>query len=188
MQYIVVDVEATCWASTRRPKRQEIIEIGAVRLAHDLTIRDEFASFVRPVACRELSRFCTELTSISQADVDAADFFPQVFDRFLDWIGHDPYRLCSWGLFDISQFQADCARYGMNCPARFESAHINVKKEYAGWRDVRRCGMAKALAHEGLSLDGTHHRGIDDARNIARIAQRMLPHLPSGRSPDGNSP
>ena len=29
--------------------------------------------------------------------------------------------------------------------------------------------MAQALKLAGLELDGTHHRGIDDARNIARL-------------------
>lgn len=29
--------------------------------------------------------------------------------------------------------------------------------------------MNGALKKEGLKLDGTHHRGIDDARNITKI-------------------
>ena len=35
--------------------------------------------------------------------------------------------------------------------------------------------MERALARIGLPLEGTHHRGIDDARNIARLAALMLP-------------
>lgn len=61
-----------------------------------------------------------------------------------------------------------------------ETDHVNLKNEFAAWKGVRRCGMAKALEHLGLPLVGTHHRGIDDARNIARIAQTMLPHLTAG--------
>ena len=38
----------------------------------------------------------------------------------------------------------------------------------------------KALAHVGLPLVGTHHRGIDDARNIARL----LPHSLAPESVD----
>ncbi len=34
-------------------------------------------------------------------------------------------------------------------------------------------GMAEALKLCGLKLEGAHHRGIDDARNIAR----MLPWI-----------
>ena len=34
-------------------------------------------------------------------------------------------------------------------------------------------GMAQALQQLGLELKGTHHRGIDDARNIAAIFRHM---------------
>ena len=42
---------------------------------------------------------------------------------------------------------------------------------------MRRCGMTAALDLLGLPLAGTHHRGIDDARNIARIVQKTLPNV-----------
>ena len=34
---------------------------------------------------------------------------------------------------------------------------------------TRPLGMKGALAMEDIPLEGTHHRGIDDARNIAKI-------------------
>jgi len=37
--------------------------------------------------------------------------------------------------------------------------------------------MAHALDQLDLPLEGVHHRGIDDARNIARIARHVLPHV-----------
>lgn len=42
---------------------------------------------------------------------------------------------------------------------------------------VKSCGMARALEIAGLPLEGTHHRGADDARNIARLAALVLPRL-----------
>ncbi len=179
VRFVVVDLEATCWASERpRPRSQmEIIEIGAVRLDESLEVADEFGSFVRPMVHPELSEFCIGLTSITQTDVDGADRFSEVFARFLEWIGNGPHSLCSWGLFDVSQFQLDCRRSGLLFPEWFETKHINVKGEFAAWRGVKRCGMAEALDHLGMPLVGTHHRGIDDARNIARIVQQMLPDL-----------
>ena len=179
MRYIVVDVEATCWedASARRRSEMEIIEIGAVRLGETLEIIDEFGSFVRPVAHRRLSDFCTELTTITQADVDDAESFAIIFGRFLAWIGNGPHRLCSWGAYDLNQFRLDCRRSGVPLPMWFEDGHVNLKKEFAAWRGTKRCGMARALAQLDLPLEGVHHRGIDDARNIARIAQQVLPHV-----------
>lgn len=40
--------------------------------------------------------------------------------------------------------------------------------------------MARALQMVGLPLDGSHHRGLDDARNIAKLvpwALRTTPNL-----------
>jgi inhibitor of KinA sporulation pathway (predicted exonuclease) len=177
VQYIVVDLEASCWEAAWARQRMEIIEIGAVRLDDELAVADEFDSFVRPVGITRLSSFCRKLTSITQEDVDAAETFPTVLARFLKWIGLGPYRLCTWGAFDVGQFRLDSQRHGIVFPEQLAANHVNLKTAFGKWKDVKRYGMAEALELLGLPLVGTPHRGIDDARNIARIAQAMLPHL-----------
>ena len=175
MRYVIVDIEATCWENQRAKNRAEIIEIGAVHLAAAQgPLDDEFARFVRPVAEPVLSDFCTRLTSIQQADVEGADEFPIVFGEFVDWIGAARFVLCSWGDYDVHQFRADCERHGVEFPASFER-HLNLKRVFADVMGTRDRGMADALRLLGLPLRGTHHRGIDDARNIAEIAQVVLP-------------
>jgi inhibitor of KinA sporulation pathway (predicted exonuclease) len=175
MRYVVVDLEATCWEDARGSPDMEIIEIGAVHLpAGGGPADDEFARFVRPVVRPRLSDFCTRLTSIRQEDVDPADAFPLVFPAFVDWIGDGPFVLCSWGAYDLNQFRLDCRRHRVPLPPSFDR-HINLKAEFARQRCVKACGMAKALQIAGLPLAGTHHRAIDDARNIAALATLLLP-------------
>ena len=161
----------------------EIIEIGAVRLVSPTGPTDgEFGRFVRPVAHPQLSDFCTRLTSITQSDVDGAEPFSAVFWEFVNWIGPEPFALCSWGAYDLGQFRLDCARHDIAFPASFER-HINLKAEFARVFGVKSCGMKAALAHVRLPLEGTHHRGLDDARNIARLGEMILPRLETaGRS------
>jgi 3'-5' exoribonuclease 1 len=179
VQYVVVDLEASCWEAAWVRHRMETIEVGAVRLDGELAVVDEFDSFVRPVVVPRLSSFCKKLTSITQEQVDAADTFPKVFARFLTWIGSGPYRLVSWGAFDVGQLRMDCARHGMVFPERLAAGHLNLKTEFSRWKDVKRPGMTDALALLALPHTGTLHRGIDDARNLTRIAQALLPHLPT---------
>ena len=175
MRYIIVDLEATCWENVRDYDRMETIEIGALELASAKGPEtSEFNSFIRPVAKRELSEFCQELTSIRQRHVDAAEVFSAVFPAFLEWIGPEPFTLCSWGGYDLTQFQIDCRRHGLTFPESFQN-HVNLKKLFARVWMVKVCGMARALQHAGLPLTGTHHRGIDDARNIAALAVLVLP-------------
>jgi inhibitor of KinA sporulation pathway (predicted exonuclease) len=48
--------------------------------------------------------------------------------------------------------------------------HISLKHQHGEFNRFRKgMGMAGALAEDGFSLEGTHHRGIDDARNISKI-------------------
>lgn len=185
MRYIIVDLEATCWENVRDVDRMETIEIGAVELpAADAPPSREFNRFIRPVAERELSDFCQRLTTIRQRDVDQADEFWAVFPEFLEWIGDEPFILGSWGGYDLTQFRIDCRRHGLEFPASFER-HVNLKKEFARVMSVKVCGMKRALVHAGLPLEGTHHRGIDDARSIARLAALVLPVLESSGAHPG---
>jgi inhibitor of KinA sporulation pathway (predicted exonuclease) len=194
----VVDFEATCSNdNSLRREEMEIIEVGAVMVdGPTLEVLDEFQSFVRPVRRPVLTAFCRELTSITQADVDEAAAFPDVVDRWQNWASsYDGSVLSSWGEYDRNQLEQDCRCHRLAYP--FSPEHINLKAQFSlrlGQR--RRFGLAAALARAGLTLQGTHHRGIDDARNIARLLPFILgekavpPHTQKkasgGReSPDG---
>jgi 3'-5' exoribonuclease 1 len=175
MRYLIVDLEATCrQKGPEAVSRMEIIEIGAVMLASATgPIVSEFDSFVRPSCDPTLSDFCMELTSITQEQVDSADPFPVVFERFMEWAGAEPFVLCSWGLYDLQQFEVEFRQHGMRKPLSF-NRHINLKRAFAEMRGIKPCGMKRALEIAGIPLEGTHHRGIDDARNIARLATAIL--------------
>ena len=57
----------------------------------------------------------------------------------------------------------------------FVTTHINVKNLLAltqNWETE--VGMATALDKLGLPLEGTHHRGVDDAWNIANILAGLI--------------
>lgn len=183
MKYIIFDLEATCWDREKDPlwlrqnELMEIIEIGAVSLAtKEGPIGNTFSKFVKPVIERELSDFCKTLTTITQNDVEKADLFPVVLNQFVEWIGSDPVVLCSWGDFDIVQMKKDCTRHEIAFPTVL-SQHINIKTEFAKVMQTKPCGMKKALAKAGLPLVGTHHRGIDDAINLASLALLVLPKI-----------
>jgi inhibitor of KinA sporulation pathway (predicted exonuclease) len=112
------------------------------------------------------------LTSIRQEDVDAAAAFPAVLAEFAAWVGAPPVRLASWSAYDLAQLRTDCARHAIELPAALES-HLDLQ---ALWARRREGAVPAAVALERLGLvpDGVHHRALDDARNIARIARRLL--------------
>lgn len=168
---VIVDFEATCCNDASFPREEmEIIEVGAVAVRKDTaTVVDEYQSFVRPVRNPALTEFCKELTSIGQEDVDAAPGFSQVLQGFGAWLGERVSPVfCSWGDYDRKQLRQDCDFHGVPYP--FDADHRNLKKEFSRTvKSRKRFGVGQAMRRAGLSPQGTAHRAIDDARNIARI-------------------
>lgn len=170
MNYVILDLEATCWEDRSLKNTSEIIEIGAVRMNSEREITGEFSRFIRPQLHPELSEFCQSLTTITQEEIDAAASFPVVLGEFLHWIkeGNSSYQLGSWGFYDKNQFEKDCTLHSLD--TAWLNPHISIKHQYATITGAKRpMGMAGALKRESLDLVGTHHRGIDDARNITQI-------------------
>jgi 3'-5' exoribonuclease 1 len=168
MNYIIFDLEATCWEGDRT-RQNETIEIGAIKINEEKEIIDAFSMFVKPKIDAQLSDFCKQLTTISQEDIDRAKSYDEVIQAFISWINIDKdYMLCSWGFYDRKQLESDNLLYQLD--SSWLEKHISLKHQYKTIKSLKTpVGMQTALAKEKLTLDGTHHRGIDDARNIAKI-------------------
>lgn len=168
--YLVIDLEATCDDQGQVPReKMEIIEIGAVLVdGETFAPKAEFQSFVRPVRHPRLTPFCQKLTSISQEEVDRAPGFVAVIRALTEFTANQRPLFSSWGNYDKGQFGLDAKYHGIKLP--FGKDHLNIKTAFSRALGTRkRFGMAAALRKLRIPLEGTHHRGIDDARNIAKI-------------------
>jgi inhibitor of KinA sporulation pathway (predicted exonuclease) len=174
MDYVIVDVEATCWEGCQ-VKEMELIEIGAVYLdGNSYQPLSDFEQFVKPSINPVLTDFCRELTHIKQGQIDSAPLFPEAFGKFMQWINDEKYRLCSWGTFDYEIFNYELNRCGMTWPLNF-AGHLNLKELYAkAYSTKASIGLREAMRKLSMPFEGRLHRGIDDARNIARVAQTFL--------------
>lgn len=171
---LVVDLEATCWGDALHPREDmETIEFGAVLVRmSDLKPIDERCWFIKPQLHPKLSDYCTGLTSVTQGQVDAGLAFEEVSVQISAWL--ELYReglgWGSWGNFDKHQLQKDARRCAIQSPLE-PYTHTNLKNAFAHHHQLGkpRPGMERALELCGMSVEGAHHRGIDDARNIARM-------------------
>jgi 3'-5' exoribonuclease 1 len=179
-----VDLEATCdeveeSESARKPvvvpDQMETIEIGLVVIdLESLEIVDEFQRFVRPLINPTLTDFCRKLTSIQQADVDGARTYQEVGDELRMFAARYPNAAwVSWGDYDARQLERDAGF--ARCPSMLAGLpHFNAKKWHAGLYDNRPKGLKQTVESMDLVWQGTYHRGIDDARNVASIVKEML--------------
>lgn len=178
---VVLDFEATC---DNKPTKlpQKIIEFPAVVVCAKTGQRigtSEFHEYVNPH--QPLSQFCNDLTGITQAQVDAGDPIEVVFLRHLEWLheqGLDPYHsdvhprwaYVTCGDWDFQTCFPNDSVDGVPCTRRW----INIKRPFRTFTGQKGGGMTGMLSKLGLSLDGRHHSGIDDTRNIAKIASALI--------------
>lgn len=174
--FLIIDLEATCCdKQTIKRQEMEIIEIGAVLVdTKRLAVVDEFQTFIRPVRHPILTDFCRSLTSIQQSEVDSAPEFSEAMTRLKVWLAQYPsYLFCSWGDYDKAQLEQDCQYHREPYP--FSAEHLNIKKLFAKKQRLEKGpGMEQAMRLAKLPLKGTHHRGIDDARNMATLMPFIL--------------
>lgn len=172
---VIFDLEATCWHESENIDRNEseIIEIGAVKVNNDFDVIDSFQTFIRPVEHPKLSKYCTDLTSIRQEDVDSAQVLQDAMLRFERWSGENPLFM-SWGDYDRNQVTKECERkHYKGQIVKLVQNHKNIKWIISRQENVSHLGLGKAMKRFHMTFEGTHHRGIDDVRNIARVAKKF---------------
>lgn len=211
--FLVLDIEGTCDQGTDFNYPNEIIEFPVCLMrwknrtdddfCSELEVVDEFRTYVKPKWRPTLSKFCTELTGITQAQVDDAPLFPDVLvdlEKFLakhgliDEESSEPlarFCWCSDGPFDVRDFVVkQCFISQVKMPQWIQYSVLDVRK--AVWLALQSAQTEQPSTHESelptirslnisaqlqaLELpgfEGRQHSGIDDSRNIARIVAEL---------------
>ncbi|MDR6586350.1 3'-5' exonuclease [Herbaspirillum frisingense] len=176
-RFLVDDLEATCSDDgSITSEEMEIIEIGACWTTESGEVLRRFQHFVRPLKRPVLMPFCMSLTGIAQQEVDQAPLFPvaaQALRNFVSETNSANAIWMSWGAYDFKQMAKDSERHSIDIP--LQMPHQNAKRMFAKAQRIgKEVGMAKACALTQIKMDGQHHRGLDDAVNIARLMPWIL--------------
>lgn len=178
---LVVDIEATCWKTKEEQGSQpnEILEIGVTEVTSGKGITNVVSYMVKPRSTK-VSAFCTELTGWSQADADEGlDIAEALQEIQTEFKLTDNFIWASYGEYDRRMLSEKVFQlYGITRAANpFARArtHLNVKTLFAlRHRLPREIGMDRALQQLGIPLEGRHHNGADDSKNIAKILLHVL--------------
>jgi inhibitor of KinA sporulation pathway (predicted exonuclease) len=174
---IVIDVEATCWEGEPPPGQvSEIIEVGVCPLEVSTGRRLARRSLLVRPERSTVSAFCTGLTTLTPEQVAGGMSFAEACGILRKEYQTRDRVWASFGDYDRNQFQKQCDATGV--PSPFGTRHLNVKTLLGlGLGLTAEVGMPQALALLGLPQEGTHHRGDDDAWNIAAILGELLRRL-----------
>ncbi|XP_034455964.1 ERI1 exoribonuclease 2 [Hippoglossus hippoglossus] len=194
---IVIDFESTCWRE-KGNYSPEVIEFPAVLLnTSSGEVESEFHTYVQPQEHPTLSEFCTELTGITQMQVEAGIPLRICLSRFCRWLQNlqlekgvvfpnkqqkcsstsPSQKLCTfltWSDWDLGVcLQYECKRKQLHKPESLNS-WIDLRSTYRLFYDRKPKGLNGALQDLGIQFAGREHSGLDDSRNTAQLAARMM--------------
>ncbi|KAM4631947.1 ERI1 exoribonuclease 2 [Discoglossus pictus] len=192
---IIIDFESTCWKDAKH-YGQEIIEFPAVLLnTTNGEIESEFHTYVQPQEHPVLSAFCTELTGIKQQQVDEGVPLKICLSQFSRWIQKiqkeknifflsavpthptSEQRMCgfvTWSDWDLGVcLLYECKRKQLRKPDIL-SSWIDLRLTYKLFYNRIPKGLNGALQDLGIEFAGREHSGLDDSRNTAKLAWRMI--------------
>jgi inhibitor of KinA sporulation pathway (predicted exonuclease) len=177
---LVLDFEAQCQNGADL-ECQEIIEFPVliIDVKQQKLLENFFHYYIRPVKMPVLTEFCKELIGIEQDWVDKGILLEEalvLFDKFLEEnkLLSSSFIIATCGDWDISTCLRKECTYKEIELKDYLCKWINVKKLYESFYNEPKGGMKEMLEKMNLTLDGRHHSGIDDSRNIAKIVLHLI--------------
>lgn len=182
MHYIIFDLEwnqpyANDISFMKRAKMAlagEIIQIGAVKLNHELEPIDKFTMMVKPQYLKYMHKHVAELTGITGEDLKRGALFQAAFHHFMTWCGQDAILL-SWGADDMLILRENLMLHKMQktiLPAWFDAQLIYAYEIHG---DAKQVSVEGALEELGLSKG---NRKAHDALNDAYFTADICKHIP----------
>ena len=171
---LVVDLESTCWeGNPPAGEEAEIIEIGVCEFQVSTRTRVRRESILIKPERSSIGEFCTKLTTLTPQQVASGISFADACAKLRKEYKSRDRTFASYGDYDRRMLERQCLARGIAYP--MGPTHLNVKNLLALSHGLRHeVGMAEALNLLILRLEGTHHRGDDDAWNIAAILAELL--------------
>ncbi len=176
------DAEYTCYMESDhffdKKHSGELLSVGVIICDKNYNFVQSYYSPVRPIYNRRLTGYCKSLTGLTQAEIDAAPSYDEVFQKLVELFQEYPVReLYTWGNDAHTLFHD------------IEQNHKNVARKYkrvAGLlRDITK-QLTRRVFGKGMSLSlsdmkyicgmepDTVHNAKADAMDLYRVTKSCL--------------
>lgn len=178
MNFVIIDLE---WNGTYVKKVHgyfnEIIEIGAVKIDEQMREVDRFHAIIRPAVSKKLTKLVTDLTSITDDELEDGDTFTGAMAAFRRWIGKEKTVILTWSTTDLLVFLENYRYFCKTDTIPFMNAYVDLQAYYQAIADIplaQQPGLSKAAEALGINEeDVAHHRALDDSVLSGRILQKI---------------
>ena len=152
--------------------RGEVIQIGAVKLDHDLNIIGSYRITVKPRFYKKIHRHVMRLTGIDQAQLDHGTPLAEAMESFHRFCGDDAIFL-TWGPDDLPMLFDNLRANKLEAPfmSRYYDMQPMFNRETDG--EKRQRSLEFAMEHFGIVMNLPAHDALNDAYFTAQVAQRL---------------
>jgi len=177
MNYIVFDLELNMFFKFKEGDlanpglKNEIIQIGAVKLNEALDTISSFDLIIKPVIYRRMNPFVKRKTNINTSRFVQGTPFIKATESFNSWVGDD-FVLCSWGHDDILALRDNCRFFGFD--ALTFDKFINIQQIYMKYLGLTKQPSLES-AVEGLEIEVStpFHDALNDASYTVDIFRKV---------------
>lgn len=177
MNYVVFDLEFNMFFQFKESDfanpnlKNEIIQIGAVKLNENMEKIGEFNSLIKPKVYKRMNPFVRKKTNINTSRAAVRKSFAEVIKSFNSWLGNEAV-LCSWGQDDILGLRDNCLFFGF--AALSFDKYINIQKMYMDFCGIRKQpSLESAVENLGIEKSLSFHDALSDAAYTGEIFRRV---------------
>ncbi len=186
MYYITLDLE---WNQAYAQKalavqrrlacrlRGEVIQIGAVKMDSRMNICGSYQIIVKPQHFKKLHRHVSELTGITQEQMDMGTPLPEAAERFKKWCGKD-FCFLTWGPDDIPMLKENFNVHGLQSGWLDKVYDLQVIFNRQTDDSSKQRSLEYAMDYFGLEQHLPAHDALNDAYFTALVARKL--DVPAG--------
>ena len=177
MNYIIFDME---W-NQPFPKKKilqipiklygEIIQIAAVKVDEDLAQIDSFNEIVKPVYYTKMDREVSELTEITEAEIEEGRPFADVITEFREWMGDDGI-LMTWGPEDMRMLEDNLIVHDMDYDWLPEEVDAQMLFDDLVTQEDRNFALSHAMYIMDIKPLRCHD-ALNDCMNTVEVLRKM---------------
>ena len=179
-RYVCIDLEMTEISASQRNcvpgANGEVIQFGAVMLDENYNMLSEFSSYVKPVYS-SVTPVINQLTGITNQNLEKADDFLTVFDKYCYWRGEGDITTFCWSKADFNQLWAELEAKGKHRHDLFGTLHdfVDLQNIFGNFISSKTpVGLESAMRLLQMDYKGQVHTALSDSYNTARILHKLF--------------
>jgi inhibitor of KinA sporulation pathway (predicted exonuclease) len=176
-EIVIYDTEFTTWEGAMargwsgEGEHRELVQIAAQKInLADRVVLDRYEQLVSPTINPQLSQYFTDLTHLTQADVDERGVqFADMYEEFMQWsegVAKYAYSASGEGLADAEVLAENIDLYGLSVPfPREEFANIGAVFASLGL-DTKGYNSGRVHTILNIELAGHEHNAMHDVNSL----------------------